>query len=79
MDIEEVTEEFVRLVLDGKLEQAREFVLKESEGRENELADWMPHHDADDNYVQPHRRRHSPQGGDNSAKIATPHTAKGKA
>ncbi|MBU7027490.1 MAG: tetratricopeptide repeat protein [Theionarchaea archaeon] len=41
MKIEEVAEEFVSLVLDGKLEQAQEFVIKESEGRENELANWI--------------------------------------
>lgn len=41
VDIEKVAEEFARLVLDEELEQAQDLVMKESEGREDELADWM--------------------------------------
>ena len=41
VEIEEVAEEFVNLVLNGKLEQARKLAVRESTGRENELADWI--------------------------------------
>jgi tetratricopeptide (TPR) repeat protein len=41
VEIVKVAEEFVSLVLEGKPEEAHELVIKESEGRENELADWL--------------------------------------
>ncbi len=41
MEIEQVAEEFVRLTSQGKLIQAEELVVDESQGRENELADWL--------------------------------------
>ncbi len=39
--IEQVVEEFEKLVSGGKLRQAEELIVKESQGREDELADWL--------------------------------------
>lgn len=41
MEIQEVAEEFVSFVLEGKLGRAHNLVIKESEGKEDGLADWM--------------------------------------